>query len=201
MAHLHRRHGAADVPQFGFYKVGSGVDDLLTIIEVSDLNAAKRAAWAAIEAEGLDAVRLWANGQRTIEVCRPARPARVAPTQTDDRGARMAARKAEGATWRAIGEEFGVSKERVRDIIAMSQSRARLHAQQPNRAALSVRARNAIPHIIVEPETDAAERDKLLPGRVAALTRRQIGKVPNLGKQTIVELEAWLWQRGLTFDE
>lgn len=113
----------------------------------------------------------------------------------------MAARKAEGATQRAIGEEFGVSKGRVRDIIASTQHRARMRDQQPNRAALPVRAQNALPYVIDEAEDDRAERDKRLPDRVAALTRRQIAKVPNLGKQTLAEIEAWLWERGLTLDE
>lgn len=190
------------MPQFGFYRVGSGVDAPLTIISASGLSEAKRQAHAAIEAEGLDAIRLWAEGEKTIEVRRPSRhipPAASSPAY--DRGTRMAAMKAAGATQRAIGEEFGVSKDRVRDIIAASHYRAKLRDEQPNRAALSVRAQNALPNVIDEPEDDRAERDKRLPGRVAALTRRDIGKVPNLGKQTIAEIEAWLWERGLSFDE
>lgn len=110
----------------------------------------------------------------------------------------MAARKAEGATWRAIGEEFGISKDRVRGVIARAERRSRMQAEQPNRAALSVRAQNALPLVIVEPETNPSERDAKLPGRVTALTRRHLEKTPNLGYQTIAELEAWLWERGLT---
>lgn len=189
------------MPQFGFYRVGPGIDSPLTIIAALSLEDAKRQARAAIEAEGLDAIRLWEDGQRTIEVRRPSRPVPIAaPPKDDDRGARMAAMKAAGATRRTIGEAFGISKDRVRDIITASQHRARLHDEQPNRAALSIRARNALPHIVDEPEDDPAERDRLLPSRVAAFTRRDFIKVPNLGKQTIVELEAWLWERGLTFD-
>lgn len=190
------------MPQFGFYKVGTGIDSPLTILVAPSLEEAKRQARAAIEAESLDAIRLWADGQRTIEVRRPSHPATIAALpKPADRGLRMAAMKAAGATRRAIGEEFGISKDRVRDIITASQRRAELHDEQPNRAALSVRARNALPHVISEPEDDPAERDRLLPGRVAALTRRDFIRVPNLGKQTIVELEAWLWERGLTFDQ
>ena len=80
-----------------------------------------------------------------------------------------------------------------------SQARAQLH-KQPNRAALSVRARNALPLVIIEePEEDLSERDKRLPGRVAALSKADIGRVPGLGKRTIIELEVWLWDRGLSF--
>lgn len=189
------------MPQFGLYRVGSGVEMPMTIIVAPGLEDAKRQARAAIEVEGLDAIRIWADGQTTIEVKRPIRHTPLpAQPAAPDQGARMAARQAQGATRRAIGEEFGVSKDRVRDIIAGSQSRATMRAEQPNRAALSVRARNALPYIINEPESDVAERDQRLPGRVAALTRRDVTRVPNLGKQTVVELEAWLWERGLTFD-
>lgn len=189
------------MPQFGFYRVGSGVVSPLAIINASGLADAKRQAHAAIDTEGLDAIRLWADGQTTIEVRRPSiQILGAASSPAHDRGIRMAARKAQGATQRAIGEEFGVSKERVRDIIASTQRQTRMRVEQPNRAALSVRAQNALPYVIDEPEDDRAERDKRLPGRVAALTKRQIAKVPNLGKQTIAEIEAWLWERGLTLD-
>lgn len=186
------------MPQFGFYRVGSGVDAPLSIIDAADMDAAKRRARELVEAEGLDALRVWDGGLKAAEVRRPVRRAAVQARVDDDRGERMAARKAEGATWRAIGEEFGISKDRVRGVIAQAERRSRMQAEQPNRAALSVRAQNALPLVIVEPETNPSERDAKLPGRVAALTRRQLEKTPNLGNQTIAELEAWLWERGLT---
>ena len=187
------------MPQFGFYRLGDAVEFPLTVIAAPDLADAKRQARVAIDAEGLAAVRLWADGQTTIEVRPPAPPFRtVVPPVQDDRGKRMAERKAKGATYRAIGAEFGVSKDRVADIIAASQSRARFAGEQPNRAALSVRARNALPHLIEESEDDLTERDRLLPGRVAMLTARQIERLPNLGKHTVNEIELWLWERGLT---
>ena len=187
------------MPQFGFYKVGGEIVSPLTVIVVAGLEDAKRHARAVIEAEGLDAIRLWVDGQKMIEVRCPSRKTSV-PTSSpaDARGARMAARKAEGTTQRAIAEEYGVSKNRVRDIIATSEYRAKMLDEQPNRAALSARARNALSHLITEPEDDPTERDERLPGRVAALTRRDISLAPNLGKQTIGELEVWLWERGLT---
>lgn len=66
MAHLHRRLGAANVAQFGFYKIGSDVDEPLTIVEASDLDAAKRTARAAIEAEGLAKMVPAGDGLRSV---------------------------------------------------------------------------------------------------------------------------------------
>ncbi len=188
------------MPQFAFYRIGKGVESPLSIVTAESIEAAKRQAVAAIEAEELDAIRVWSGEQRTIEVQRPPRPIPIAgPSPAHDRAARMAARKAEGASHRAISEEFGISKERVRDVIAGVQHRASILDQEPNRAALSVRASNALASIIDQPETDPTERDQRLPGRVAALTRKQLRDAPNLGKSTIAEIEAWLWERGLTF--
>ena len=189
--------------QFGFYRVGAGVQLPLAIVIATSVEDAKRQAVTMIETEGLDAVRLWIDGQKTIEIRRPVRASRqiplASPSSAQERGARMAAMKAQGATQRAIGKAFGISAERVRNVVRRAQARAELLDEQPNRAALSVRARNALPYVIEEPEEDRTELDKRLPCRVAALTRADIGKVPNLGKQTIAELEAWLWERGLSF--
>lgn len=111
----------------------------------------------------------------------------------------MRARRAEGASFRAIGEEFGISAGRVKEVIEVGQRRRDLKNGEPNRAALPVRVRNALSYMIEEPETDPAERDQRLPGRLAAFTRKAIGDTPNLGKQAVGEIEAWLWERGLTF--
>ncbi len=185
------------MPQFGFFRVGREVADPLSIVVAPSIEGVKRQAHAAIEAEELDAVRIWIDGGRTLEVRRPAQV--LAKKPRSDRGKRMAERKDAGATYREIAEEFGVCKDRIRDLIAASKSRARFNTEEPNRAALSVRARNVLPLIIKEPETDRAERDRQLPARVAALDRRHFKGVPNLGKKTVLELEAWLWERGLAF--
>ena len=189
------------MPQFAFYRIGGKASPQLSIIDATGVDDAKRQARAAIETEGLDAINIWVDGQQTIEVRRPVRPAPKDPAgEPEDRGAQMAARKAAGAKMREIAAEFGISKDRVGDLIAKSEREARYRAEQPNRAALSVRARNALPFLIEEPEIDPLERDRRLPERVAALTRRRVEKVQNLGKQTVIELDAWLWDRGLTFD-
>lgn len=119
----------------------------------------------------------------------------------DDRGARMIDMKADGMTLRQIAEDFGISVDRVRELMARAQSRTRMERTEPNRAALSVRAANAVRFLIDEPEQDPGERDALLPSRVAALTRTQMLGVSNAGRRTIAEIEAWLWDRGLGFSE
>ena len=113
----------------------------------------------------------------------------------------MIAMKAQGRTQREIGVAFGVSIDRVRQIMARAQSRARMHAHQPNRAGLSVRAQNVLPLLIAETEADPVERDRLLPERVATLTSRDIRRANNAGKLTLAEIEAWLWEHGLCLSE
>ena len=104
--------------------------------------------------------------------------------------------KAKGMKKRQIAAAFRISIGRVRDVMSREELRAREEAIQTNRATLSGRANNVLRHLVIEPEADPAERDRLLPERVAALTRRQIMNVGNSGKVTLAEIEAWLWERG-----
>ena len=172
------------MPQFGFYRVDEGVQLPLAIVIASSVEDAKRQAIITIEAEGLAAVRLWIDGQKTIEIRRPVGAYRQippsSPSPAEERGAHMAAMKAQGATQRAIGKAFGISAERVREVVRAAEARAKLLDEQPNRAVLSIRARNALPHIIEEPEEDRTERDKRLPGRVAAISRPRSKKCRTL---------------------
>lgn len=189
------------MPQFGFYRVGSNIETPLTIVTATGLEDVKRQARVAIEAEGLDAIRLWIDGEKTIEVRQPSRQVSIATrSPAKERGVRMVTKKAQGATLRAIGKESGISEGRVKQIIAVTENRARLHEDEPNRAALSARARNALRDALDEPERDPGERDKRLPGRVAAFSRRDMGRLPNIGKLAVSEIEAWLWDRGLSFN-
>lgn len=185
--------------QFGFYKVGSGIAAPLSVVTATDADDARRLAVEAIKAEGLEAIRIW-DGRKTIEIKRPTQSASQ-PSAADERRERMRARRAEGASFRVIGEEFGISAGRVREVIEVGQRRRDMKNGEPNRAALPMRVRNALSYMIEEPETDPAERDQRLPGRLAAFTRKSIGETPNLGKQAIGEIEAWLWERGLAFAE
>lgn len=186
--------------QFGFYKVGSGIAAPLSVVTATDADDARRLAVEAIKTEGLEAIRIW-DGRKTVEIKRPTRSTQSAsePSVADERRERMRARRAEGASFRVIGEEFGISAGRVKQVIEIGQRRRDMKNGEPNRAALPIRVRNALSYMIEEPETDPAERDQQLPGRLAALTRKAIGDTPNLGKQAVKEMEAWLWERGLAF--
>ena len=185
------------MPAFAFYTIPETGEPSMTIIDATDITDAKAQAVAAIRAGALRAIRLW-DSERTIAIERPTGPRLAKPVDDDEnRGARMIAMKAEGHTHRQIAEAFGVSIERARQIMARTQSRARMLATEPNRAGLSVRAQGVLRDLIDEPEADRTERDRRLPERIAALTRAQILDVPNAGHRTIAEFETWLWDRGL----
>lgn len=193
--------GVVPVPTFAFYIVPEASEPSMSIVEAANFDAAKAQAVLAIKHDKLRAIRLW-DGQRVIAVNRPARPVSAkAADDADDRGACMIAMKAEGKTQRQIAAAFEISIDRVRQLMERAQSRVRMHAIQPNRAALSVRARNVLPLLIDESETEPSERDRLLPERVAALNRAQILDAPNAGLRTIAEFEAWLWERGLCLSD
>lgn len=189
------------MPGFAFYNMPENGEPWMTIIDAPHIDDAKAHAVATIKSGSLRAVRLW-DGVRMIAVERPAAPPPSKPVDDDDNpGSHMIGMKAEGKTHRQIAEAFGVSIERARQIMARTQSRARMLATEPNRAGLSVRAQGVLRDLIDEPEADRAERDRRLPERIAALTRAQILDVPNAGRRTIAEFEAWLWKRDLTLQQ
>ena len=184
------------VPAFAFYLVSDEGEPSMRLVDVPDVDAAKTWAMDAIRSASLHTIRFW-DGVRVIEVKRPAmRQPRKKPSDAEERGKRMIAMKAKGMKQREIAAAFGISIGRVRDVMAREELRAE-EAIQTNRAALSGRANNVLRHLVIEPEADPAERDRLLPERVATLTRREIMNLGNSGKVTLAEIEAWLWERGL----
>jgi len=172
----------------------------MSVLSFASSAEARRRAIEMIEAEDLDIVRLWAGGMEVIEIRRPAppKPASSATSAAHERADRMLALRRQGLTTRAIADEFAVSKGRADELVATAARRAEMFKTQPNRAVLSNRALQAIRQLVDEAEEDVAERDARLPSRVAALTRREIGSVPNIGAGTVAEIEAWLWERGLS---
>ena len=182
---------------FAFYSLPEAGEASIRMAEAAGIADAKVRAVEMIKRKKLRAVRVW-DGERVIEVYRPRRPLPVHRTDNpEDRAARMIALKAEGKTQRQIATVFGITSARVRQIIEDAQSRAHIRTTQPNHAALSVRAQNALRPLIDEPETDPVERDHLLPARIAALTPSQILRAVGSGKKTLVEVQAWLWKRNL----
>lgn len=188
------------MPVFAFFQIPIEGVPSMHLIDAPDLAAAKRQAVGGVKSGQLQTVRLW-DGHRISEIHRPSQVRPPAVDDRDDRGARMIAMQDEGQTHRAIGDAFGVSIDRVRQLIARAEARAWLRTTEPNRAALSVRARNVLALLIDQPEQDGADRDRLLPERVAALTRKQIADAFSAGKGTLVEIEAWLLERGLTLSD
>jgi len=189
------------VPAFEFYLVSDDGEPSMRLVDVPDVAAAKRWAMDAIRSASLHTIRFW-DGVRVIEVKRPAmRQPRKKPRDAEERGKRMIAMKAKGMKQREIAAAFGISIGRVRDVMSREELRAREEAIQTNRAALSGRANNVLRYLVIEPEADPAERDRLLPERVATLTRGKIMNVGNSGKVTLAEIEAWLWERGLCLSD
>ncbi|WP_310225345.1 hypothetical protein [Sphingobium xenophagum] len=173
----------------------------MRLVDVPDVDAAKTWAMDAIKYGSLHTIRFW-DGVRVIEAKRPAmRQRRKKPSDAEERGKRMIAMKAKGTKQREIAAAFGISIGRVRDVMSREEWRVREEAIQTNRAALSGRANNVIQHLVIEPEADPAERDRLLPERVATLTRRKIMNLGNSGKVTLAEIEGWLWERGLCLSD
>lgn len=188
------------MPAFAFFQIPIEGAPSMHLIDAPNLAVAERQAVVAVKGGQLQTVRLW-DGHRITEINRPSQTRPPATDGRDDRGARMIAMLAEGQTHRAIADTFGVSIDRARQLIARAEARARLRITEPNRAALSVHAQNVLVLLIEQPEQDGAERDRLLPERVAALTRKQIAEAFSAGKGTLGEIEAWLLERGLTLSD
>ena len=89
-----------------------------------------------------------------------------------------------GLKLKQIGELFGVSKQRARDLIS---SGIRIEQQLLSGAPeyeLSVRTRNAIIRNGCEPTPDAVVE--------CYKTVGELRRIPGLGKKGIAELQAWL---------
>ena len=164
---LSENHGLSKdelVPAFAFYLISNEGEPSMRLVDVPDIDAGKTWAMDAIRSASLHTIRFW-DGVRVIEVQRPAmRQPRQKPSDAEERGKRMIAMKAKGMKQREIAAAFGISIGRVRDVMAREELRAREEAIQTNRAALSGRANNVLRHLVIEPEADPAERDRLLPG-------------------------------------
>ncbi len=187
------------MPVFAFHFVSETGEPSMSLVDAQNFDTAKARAVEIIKRENVCEIRLW-DGHRVIAIKRPAPPRlKAVAKDVDERPRQMLAMKAEGRTLREIAATFGISVHRVRQIMARKQLRDKRRAEEPNGVALSTRAYYVLKNIIDEPEDDRAERDRLFPGRAAALTRTQVFDAPNSGKKTVDEIEAWLWERGLFF--
>ncbi|MBT2245824.1 hypothetical protein JQK15_20120 [Sphingobium sp. BHU LFT2] len=187
------------MPAFAFHYVFETGKPSMSLVDAQNFDTAKARAVEILKRENVREIRLW-DGYRAMAIRRPApRKPKAVAKDVDERPKQMLAMKAEGKTMRDIAATFGISVDRVRQLIAQMQLREKRRAEQPNGVALSTRAYHVLKNLIYEPEDDPAERDRLFPERVAALTRVQVFDAPNSGKKTTDEIEAWLWERGLFF--
>ena len=112
------------------------------------------------------------------------------------RDAEIVAKRKAGRTLRSIAEEFGLSVELVRRIEFHAWRREQEAADGV--VGLSVRARNAIGNIVgldhFGPITRTDEPE--LVKRVIAAGRGAFAGASNVGKKTLVEIEAWLAGHG-----
>lgn len=93
----------------------------------------------------------------------------------------------QGKSFSDIGEEMGVSEKRARVMVHLAESResALQKAEQDPFGLLSTRARNCL---TAEVGTEPGAVDRVRKLRTNNLLR----KVPNMGRLTIQEVEAWL---------
>jgi hypothetical protein len=109
----------------------------------------------------------------------------------DDRVPFMVERRSQGATYREIADEFGLSLERARQIV-IKATRPRPWWRGDK---LTVRTGNAIYNLLGESFAGLTEAEAAL--AVSRLDRRQVERTPNLGKTSLRELDAWLARHGL----
>ena len=104
--------------QFGFYKVGGDIVAPLSIVAATDAEEARRLAVEAIKTEGLEAIRSWIDGSKTIEVKRPARSAQPASkaSPADERRERMRARISRGRSVLLTKSAAPISRPTIRSV-------------------------------------------------------------------------------------
>ena len=115
--------------------------------------------------------------------------------------ARIVARRKEGRTLRSIAQEFGLSVEQIRRIEFKAWRREK--EATDGVVGLSVRTQNALANVVGRhygPVTKADEPELIK--RVVAAGRDAFAGANNVGKKTLIEIDAWLaghgaaWERG-----
>jgi hypothetical protein len=115
-------------------------------------------------------------------------------TQKAQRDAEIVAKRKAGRTLKSIGDEYGLSRESIRRIEAHEEQREQRAKEY---FGLSTRARNSVLNAIGAVGHDSAADEQGFARQVAQMGKAAfIGKA-NLGKKTLLELDAWLKARGL----
>jgi len=112
----------------------------------------------------------------------------TAQTNAGLRYATVLQKRREGQTLVKIAAERGVTRERVRQMVAAAERRehALLNAPQSPLALLSVRAQNCI--LAVECIGDVPTPQEIR----ACMDSGRLKKIPNMGKKSIQEVVDWL---------
>ena len=99
--------------------------------------------------------------------------------------------RTEGATFVSIGKQYGISTERIRQIIAKAERVELARANTPYNPMqdLSVMARNSLAHCGLT--TPALVREAILEGRFDLPTHAK-GRIPQLGAKGKAEVRKWL---------
>jgi hypothetical protein len=107
---------------------------------------------------------------------------------TNVRALRALNMRRQGYTLADIGIQFGVSKERARQLAAIGLDiEGRMEIRPTPWSELRVRIQNALDNDGCEPTPD---------GVVEHFKTRDIKRVPAIGKVCIAELQAWLVRHG-----
>lgn len=93
-----------------------------------------------------------------------------------------------GLTYGQIGEKFGVSRERIRQLCNIHIQLTAMGAQEPP-PELSVRLHNALVNDALPELTPTAVRTHYR-------SVGQLQRVPGMGEKTIAELQEWLLKHG-----
>jgi hypothetical protein len=107
------------------------------------------------------------------------------PKQELDRNEKIAAMRAAGMSLQAIATHYGLTRQRVRQIVIGVR----------DAHSLSTRARNCLCNYL---NLDVRKMEELEAAKAvaAALSSQEFLRMPNAGRKTLVEIIAWLARHG-----
>ena len=111
---------------------------------------------------------------------------------TRNRAREALALRRQGEQFQSIARTLGVSAERARQLVTIGQEIERRQASRDPWDELSARTRNALLADGCEPTPEGVRKQY----RTICGMQYALGRVPNLGKKSIVEINDWLTQHG-----
>jgi hypothetical protein len=174
------RGARGEFAQYGTYRIYDANTDVLLVPSLEGLDET--------EAElVLYAKAAYAKAAKR----RRKEKAKLGTEATRERLDRALALRNAGKTFREIGAEFGVTVERARQMVLQAGLRRGNWAYN-----LTARARNVLGNYL---DVDVTKMDELEAAKAvaAALSPRDLLRVPNAGRKTLQEISAWLASHGL----